>query len=89
MARKRVSKGALIPNKEKKLDDVFKIMQQENTYENFKEIFLKMYPKEWERINKRYKEHKEINKGKSGPMPEPDKYLRNTYNNYNKKRQEL
>ena len=47
-----------------------------------------MYPDDWNRINKRYKEHKEINKGKAGPMPEPNKYLINTYNNYYRKMQE-
>ncbi len=85
MTRKRVSKGALIPNKEKKLAEVFNFIGDKNSFESFKNLFIKMYPKDWERINQRYKEHKEINKGKSGPMPEPNRYLLNTYNNYIKK----
>lgn len=88
MSRKRVSKGALIPNKERKLKEVFDIIKGDNSFENFKEAFIKMYPDDWNRINKRYKEHKEINKGKAGPMPEPNKYLINTYNNYYRKMQE-
>jgi hypothetical protein len=85
MPRKRVSKGTLIPNKEKKLAEVFALLKEENNYEEFKELFINMFPNEWERIIKRYKEHKEINKGNAGPMPEPNKYLINVYNNYKKK----
>lgn len=88
MARKRVSKGALITNKDKKLKKVFEVIGESRNVSEFKEIFKKLYEKDWNRIQKRFQEHEKLSKGKSHPMPNPEKYLENTYNNYIKKMQE-
>lgn len=38
------------------------------------------YPDDWEKINKAFvKEERKTKPGKSHPMPNPDKYLENTY----------
>lgn len=55
------------------------------TEAEFIEIFKEDYPKDWDRINKVYEDEEKITKpGKSHPMPEPTKYLSNTYKLYKK-----
>ena len=51
-------------------------------YERFKELF----PKDWERIKKKYnKEEQETKEGKRHPMPHPTQYVKNLYNTYRTK----
>lgn len=87
MGRKRVSRGAVIVKKKEKIDSVFKAMGDIREEKLFIETFKKMYPKDWERIEKRFKEHERLSKGKKHPMPNPYKYLQNTYRVYIKQEQ--
>lgn len=84
--RKRVSKGQIIIKKEEKLARIFDIMPEGYTEEDFINKFKEEFPKDWERIVKRYNEHERLTpKGKSHPMAEPKKYLLNAMKVYIKK----
>lgn len=86
MARQRVSKGSVIIHKEEKFKKVFEELGEDNTKELFIEKFKEMFPKDWERVVKRYNEHKKLSKpGKPFPMPEPNKYMENAYKTYKNK----
>ncbi|EJT5912999.1 hypothetical protein N2W46_000246 [Clostridium perfringens] len=82
MGRQRVSKGAVIVKKKEKIASVFKVMGDRRDEKLFIETFRTMYPKDWERIEKKFNEHERLSKGKKHPMPNPYKYLQNTYRVY-------
>jgi hypothetical protein len=76
MGRTRVSKGQIIMRKEEKLTKVAKVMELKFGNGDFVAMFQYMYPKDWMNIEKRYKEHLEVNRNREAiPMPEPTKYL--------------
>ncbi|MHC6180384.1 hypothetical protein ACYUJ6_11085 [Clostridium sp. JNZ X4-2] len=83
MGKIHVSKSEIIKDKTNKLEKVFADLKEDFSLEGFVEIFKENYPEDWDRIVKRYNQHKKLRKkGKSYPMPEPDIYLENIYNNY-------
>ncbi|MEY8000613.1 hypothetical protein AB8U03_10460 [Clostridium sp. Mt-5] len=83
MGKIHVSKSEIIKDKTNKIQKVFADLKEGSSLEEFIEAFKQNYPEDWDRIVKRYNEHKKLRKkGKSYPMPEPDRYLENIYNNY-------
>ena len=83
MGKIHVSKSQLIKDKSDKVDKIFAGLKEDSSLENFAEAFRQNYPEDWDRIVKRYNEHKKLRKkGNNYPMPEPEKYLEQIYNNY-------
>lgn len=73
--------SAVIVKKEEKLAAVFAAMSDVDDLQEFKTKFKEMFPKDWNHIIAVYqKEEREDVKHKGHPMPEPEKYLENTYN---------
>lgn len=71
---------AVIVKKEEKVASVFAEMSNPDDIQEFKTKFKEMYPKEWQHIIAVYqKEERADIKHKGHPMPEPEKYLENTY----------
>lgn len=80
---------AVIAKKEEKVKSIFDSIGIECTIDEFKNKFIEMYPKEWEKVGKAYNSHERHNsKEKGHPMPEPDTYIKNAYNVGKKKYQE-
>jgi hypothetical protein len=78
--RQRVSKGQIIQKKYQKIATIFLELTAGVGYSEFLNAFKKMYPKDWENVNRRYREHELLNKpGKSHPMPRPEKYIEMAY----------
>lgn len=74
---------SVIQKKEEKVTSVFEAMLDKASLEEFKIKFKEMYPRDWDRIVSRYKEHERRDiKQKGHPMPEPEQYLKNMYNVY-------
>lgn len=72
--------SAVVVKKEEKVAAVFAAMSNVEDLQEFKIKFKEMYPKEWEHIIAVYKkEEREDVKHRGHPMPEPEKYLENTY----------
>jgi hypothetical protein len=66
MSRQRVSKGSVIPKKEFKIATVLSSLPVGCDFDSFFSEFKRVYPKDWERVNKRYQEHERLTKpGKS------------------------
>lgn len=83
MGKKHVVKSQIIKDKKDKIEKIFSDLGKSLNLEGFIKTFKENYPEDWNSIVKRYKEHKKLSKkGKKYPMPEPDKYLENIYNNY-------
>jgi hypothetical protein len=77
---------SVVPQKDKKVKAVFEALNGNHDEKLFAEKFKELYPKDWERIKRVYKEHESRNtRGKGHPMPEPDKYLSNMYKVYVRK----
>ena len=92
MPRKRVSKGQIIMKKQEKLPVVAAAMEEGFTDEEFIEKFKEMYPKEWANVERRYRQHEDLNKGKKKghPMAPPRQYLLNVSKQYiNQRRNQL
>ncbi|OQA69218.1 MAG: hypothetical protein BWY37_00841 [Firmicutes bacterium ADurb.Bin262] len=71
---------AVVVKKEEKVAAVFAAMSNVDDLQEFKTKFKEMFPKEWKHIISVYqKEEREDVKHKGHPMPEPEKYLENTY----------
>ena len=71
---------SVIVKKDEKANDILNAMENIHNVEEFKTLFKNMYPADWERILKNYAKHERKNvKQKGHPMPEPEKYLENTY----------
>jgi hypothetical protein len=86
MARKRVSKGAVIVKKEEKVAAVIRDLGVDADFETFFEVFKATYPKEWSRVCRRYEEHERLNKPEKGhPMARPPKYMENVFRAFQKK----
>lgn len=86
MSRQRVSKGSVIPKKEFKIATVISSFPVGCDFDSFFSEFKRIYPKDWDRVNKRYQEHERLTKpGKSHPMAHPLSYMRTAYNNFQKK----
>ena len=69
---------SVLVKKEEKISIIVASLPIDFSESQFLEAFIEKYPKDWERIQKVYKEHELRTKpGKSHPMPEPKKYLIN------------
>ncbi len=78
MARARVPKGQVFLKKEEKILRTLQSLEVTHLDEDFLLKFKEMYPDDWQKIVTRHKAHERITpKGKSHPMPEPEKYLLN------------
>jgi hypothetical protein len=85
LSRQRVSKGQIIQKKDQKIAAVFLELGVNAGYAEFLNCFKVKYPKDWDNVNKRYREHELLNKpGKSHPMPRPEKYVEMAYNKVKK-----
>lgn len=74
---------SVVPQKEKKMRAVFEAMKDKSSFDEFRDTFLRMFPDDWKRINKRYIEHeRKDTKGKGHPMPKPYTYLLNMHKVY-------
>lgn len=77
---------SVIVKKEEKIGKVVALLPADFTDKQFIEAFIETFPKEWERVQKVYKDHERRTKpGKSHPMPEPIKYLSNALKSWQKK----
>ncbi|APC11345.1 hypothetical protein REJ26_004304 [Providencia stuartii] len=86
MSRQRVSKGSVIPKKEFKIATVLSLLAVDCDFDSFFSEFKRIYPKDWERVNKRYQEHERLTKpGKSHPMAEPLQYMKTAFNSFKRK----
>lgn len=72
---------AVVVKKEEKIANVFANMDNPDDINEFKSKFKEIYPNDWKRIINKYNEEERKTKpGKAHPMPEPEKYLENTFN---------
>lgn len=79
---------SVIKKKEEKVNKVFDSMPDIHDMQEFKNIFIEMYPDDWKRIISTYnKEERKDTKGKGHPMPKPEIYMSNMYKVGLKKRQ--
>lgn len=68
----------VIVKKEEKISAVVASLETGFTETQFVEAFIQMHPKEWEHVQKVYRDHERKTKpGKTHPMPEPRQYLIN------------
>lgn len=69
---------SVIVKKEEKVAAVVASLPTGFSESEFIDAFIEMYPKEWERVQKVYKDHERRTKpDKTHPMPEPRQYLIN------------
>lgn len=72
---------AVITKKDEKISATANELGGQPDPEAFVEKFKELYPKDWTRIEKHYRDHERKTKpGKSHPMPEPNQYLKNALN---------
>jgi hypothetical protein len=78
---------SVIVQKDKKVRAIFAECGLELQLDDFKKIFKEKHPKDWANVNNVYQDHEKKQKPgkKRHPMPRPEQYLENTYNNYKKK----
>src|SRR5208337_628024 len=85
MGRKHGPKGAVVPAKEKKFDEILLHLPETFTIEEAAARFKQMFPEDWDRIEKRFSQHEHLAKpGKGHPMPPPKKWFSNTFSQYAK-----
>lgn len=78
MARARVPKGQVFVKKEEKIVKTLNNLKLTHSDEDFILKFQDLYPNDWQKIVARYEAHEKLTpKGKSHPMPKPEKYLLN------------
>ena len=78
---------AVITKKDEKIQATVEALNQEFSQEQFIEKFKELFPKDWSRIEKNYRDHeRKTEPGKSHPMPEPHQYLRNALKVWSLKR---
>lgn len=68
---------AMIKNVNEKCSEVINELDEGFTKEEFVDMFILMYPDDWNKIKLRYYEHERKNKGKPHPMPKPRQYVWN------------
>ena len=77
---------AVITKKDDKIALVVGSLDKEFSFDAFLEKFQVLYLKDWEKIVRSHNKHEVQTKaGKSHPMPEPEQYLRNALNVWQKK----
>ncbi len=78
MGKKRLSKGTVIPDKDKKVIDVLLGMDKDASDDEFVLGFRKKYPEDWKRVEERYNEYESMaKKGNTPPMAKPFQYVLN------------
>lgn len=78
---------SVVVKKEEKVAAVFEALGDNISEAAFIDKFKELYPKDWARIKAKYNEEEQKTKpGKTHPMPHPDVYMKNMYNNAIKKR---
>ena len=76
---------SVITKKDEKIAAVVSTLENEYTPEQFIQKFKELYSKDWTKIQKSYQDHERKTKpGKSHPMPEPNQYLINSLNVWQK-----
>ena len=85
MSRKKVSKGQIILKKSEKIAKVLDILPEGHTNDAFVDTFIREFPDDWKRVEKRYQEHVELGKGKPFPMAQPRKYMVESLKAYQRK----
>lgn len=73
-------KGQIILKKKEKLEAVKAAMPLKYAPEDFAVKFQEMYPKDWDKIVRRYQLHEDLSEGKGHPMAQPWQYLTNMVN---------
>lgn len=77
---------SVIPKKEEKIKSIFDELGSNCTEEAFVQKFKEKFPKDWERVQTRYREHEQRDvKCKGHPMPTPHQYMKNMYNTWKNK----
>lgn len=77
---------AVLLKKDEKIENTISKLSEKYSFNEFKEKFIELYEKDWRRIEKTYNDHvRKTKEGKKIPMPEPEQYLRNALNVWNKK----
>lgn len=79
---------SVITKKDEKVKKTVLALSKGFSPEEFIDKFKELYPKDWARIEKSYRDHVRNTKpNKKIPMPNPDQYLKNALNVWNKKNQ--
>lgn len=74
---------SVIVKKDEKVQAVLAAMKNQDDFSEFSLLFKSMFPKDWERIIQRYRQHElRDKKGRGHPMPKPEKYLNNMFKVY-------
>tara|TARA_R110002072_G_C7857210_1_gene526148 strand:+ start:746 stop:985 length:240 start_codon:yes stop_codon:yes gene_type:complete len=77
---------AVLLKKDEKIENTISKLSEKYSFNEFKDKFIELYEKDWRRIEKAYNDHvRKTKEGKKIPMPEPEQYLRNALNVWNKK----
>ncbi len=77
--------SSVVIKKQEKLEELFNNYGLDISLDDFKKHFKEDYPKDWDRIQKRYKKQVVIPKEKGkkvGPMAKPEQYLTNMYKTF-------
>lgn len=76
---------SVIVKKDEKLSAVANSLGGSFSPDEFIDKFQELYPKDWEKVEKSYRDHERKTKpGKTHPMPEPTQYLKNALNIWQK-----
>jgi len=87
MSTKHSPKGQIVLKKQEKLEAVMAAMPAGGPPEYIANKFQEMYPKDWDKIIRRFQLHVDHSRGKGHPMPEPRQYLMNMVGVFLKQRQ--
>jgi hypothetical protein len=77
VGRTHSPKGQIVLKKKEKLEAVKAVMPAGCPPENFAVKFQEMYPKDWDKIVRRFQMHEAHSEGKGHPMAQPWQYLMN------------
>lgn len=78
MSKKRLSKGVIIPDKDKKVVEVLLGLSKDASDDEFVIAFRQKYPEDWKRVEARYNEYENLaKKGNVPPMAKPYQYVLN------------
>ena len=73
--------------KDVKISSVVDILPTDYSESQFVDAFFENYPKDWDRIQKVYRDHQRRTKpGKKHPMPKPKQYLTNALKTWKAKK---
>ncbi|HBA88534.1 MAG TPA: hypothetical protein DCZ75_11310 [Geobacter sp.] len=79
---------SVIVKKEEKVAAVVASLPTGFSEAEFVDAFIKLYPNDWDRVQKAYRNHESRAKlGKTHPMPEPRPYLSNSLKIWRKKQE--